>query len=313
MVGAYATKGDRVGLAQRIAERDDGVLLFSLTPPRASTSPEDAQRIADVTLARLEALDVDGLVLYDIDDESDRNPAERPFPYLPTMDPAVFLAENLVSWRRPVVVYRCVGKYDEESMERWLSEQDAADVLSVFVGASSSVKERALELSAAQKLRAEVNPALQLGGVAIPERHSRTGSEHHRMVAKQQAGVSFFVTQVVYDVSAAKSMLSDYFYACADAGLAPVPVIFTLSVCGSMKTVEFLEWLGVDVPPWLRNDLAHADDPLSVSFDQCLATAAELTEFAKRIGTPHCFNVESVSNRRREIEASVELAARMRS
>ena len=83
-------------------------------------------------------------------------------------------------------------------MERWLSEQDAADVLSVFVGASSSVKERALELSAAQKLRAEVNPALQLGGVAIPrERHSRTGSEHHRMVAKQQAGVSFFVTQVV--------------------------------------------------------------------------------------------------------------------
>ena len=65
-------------------------------------------------------------------------------------------------------------------------------------------------------------------------------------------------------------MLSDYFYACADAGLAPVPVIFTLSVCGSMKTVEFLEWLGVDVPPWLRNDLAHADDPLSVSFDQCL-------------------------------------------
>ena len=123
---------------------------------------------------------------HDIDDESDRNPAERPFPYLPTMDPAVFLAENLVSWRRPVVVYRCVGKYDEESMERWLSEQDAADVLSVFVGASSSVKERALELSAAQKLRAEVNPALQLGGVAIPERHSRTGSEHHRMVAKQQ-------------------------------------------------------------------------------------------------------------------------------
>ncbi|GED98835.1 methylenetetrahydrofolate reductase [Gordonia crocea] len=301
-----------MGLAERIADRGDGVLLFSITPPRSSTTPEDAQRIADVTLARLEALDLDGLVLYDIDDESDRNPAERPFPYLPTMDPAVFRDDFLARWRRPVVVYRCVGKYDEEAMERWLAEQDPATVLSVFVGASSRDKERTLELPAAQKLRAEVNPGLKLGGVAIPERHARTGTEHHRMVAKQQAGVSFFVTQVVYDVSAAKSMLSDYYYACREAEVEPVPVIFTLSVCGSMKTVEFLEWLGVDVPRWLRNDLAHADDTLAVSFDQCLAAAAELTRFARRLGTPHGFNVESVSNRRREIEASVELAARLR-
>ncbi|MFT4201125.1 methylenetetrahydrofolate reductase [Gordonia sp. (in: high G+C Gram-positive bacteria)] len=301
-----------MGLAERIAQRGDGVLLFSLTPPRSSTTPDDAQRIADVTLERLQSLDLDGLVLYDIDDESDRNPKERPFPYLPTMDPARFLADHLGGWERPVVVYRCVGKYDEESMERWLAEQDPGNVLSVFVGASTSGKQRALELPAAQKLRAEVNPKLQLGGVAIPERHSRSGSEHLRMVAKQEAGVSFFVTQVVYDVSAAKSMLSDYFYACVDAGIEPVPVIFTLSVCGSMKTVEFLEWLGVDVPRWLRNDLSHADDPLAVSLNQCQVTAAELGAFARRLGTPHGFNVESVSNRRREIEASVELASVLR-
>jgi len=306
-------QGDRtVGLAERIAQRDDGLLLFSITPPRSSTAAGEAQRIADVTLGRLERLDLDGLILYDIDDESDRNPAERPFPYLPTMDPASFLADHFAQWDRPVVVYRCVGKYDEAALEEWLAAQDPARVLSVFVGASTSDKMRVLELPAAQKLSAEVNPALQLGGVAIPERHSRSGTEHHRMVAKQQAGVSFFVTQVVYDVSAAKSMLSDYYYACTEAGLEPVPVVFTLSVCGSMKTVEFLEWLGVDVPRWLRNDLAHAADPLAVSFDQCLSTATELTDFARRLGTPHGFNVESVSNRRREIEASVELAAQLR-
>jgi hypothetical protein len=39
---------------------------------------------------------IDGLVLYDIDDESDRNPNERPFPFLPTMDPAKYLARDLV-------------------------------------------------------------------------------------------------------------------------------------------------------------------------------------------------------------------------
>ncbi len=81
---------------------------------------------------------------------------------------------------------------------------------------------------------------LLLGGVAIPERHSRRDNEHLRLIAKQEAGCRFFVTQVVYDVNAAKNLVSHYRYACEERGLAPVPIVFTFSVCGSMKTLEFL-------------------------------------------------------------------------
>jgi hypothetical protein len=45
-----------------------------------------------------------GLVLYDIDDESDRNPNERPVPFLPTMDPAEYLARDLVRLDVPAIV-----------------------------------------------------------------------------------------------------------------------------------------------------------------------------------------------------------------
>ena len=103
-------------LQRRIAERRGEFLLFALTPPRRATSPEKSQEIADVTLKRLQALDLDGLVLYDIDDESDRNPAERPFPFLPTMDPAEYLSRHLNDWNIPVVVYRAVGKYVEPQL-----------------------------------------------------------------------------------------------------------------------------------------------------------------------------------------------------
>lgn len=306
------SEGEEVGLADRIAGREDGLLLFSITPPRCSTTPEEAQRIADVTIERLAAVDVDGLILYDIDDESDRNPSERPFPYLPTKDPAQFYEQHLGAWDKPVVVYRCVGKYDESELTDWLGAQDPAKVLTTFVGASTGEKATRTNLPTAQKLWHEVAPALQLGGVAIPERHSRGGNEHLRLIRKQQSGTSFFVTQVVYDTSAAKSMVSDYFYACEDAGLTPVPVIFTLSVVGSMKTVEFLEWLGVDVPRFVRNDLAHAADPLATSYDQCILAARELTSFCEQLGIPHGFNVESVSIRKAEIEASVRLASHLR-
>ena len=91
-------------------------MLFALTPPRRATSPEKSQEIADVTAKRLQALDLDGLVLYDIDDESDRNPEERPFPFLPTMDPAEYLSRHLNDWSVPVVVYRAVGKYVESQL-----------------------------------------------------------------------------------------------------------------------------------------------------------------------------------------------------
>src|SRR4051812_13548470 len=286
--------------------------MFSITPPRQASSAEESDRIAKVTIERLRHLDLEALIVYDIDDESDRVIEERPFPYLPTQDPGEFHARHLTAWDRPVVIYRCVGKYSPDELETWLAAQDPQRVSTVFVGASSSSKKTLTSLAEAQSLWRDTRPEVALGGVAIPERHSSTGLEHARMLRKQHDGASFFVTQVVYDADAAKSMVSDYFYACCDTSQVPAPVFFTLSVCGSLRTLAFLEWLGVNVPSWMRNDLKRSGDPLSASFDHCLATARDLAAFCDRLGLPHGFNVESVSIRRAEIDAAVHLAERLR-
>jgi hypothetical protein len=306
---SVAARGD---LLLRIARRDTGLLLFGMTPPRRSSTYGERQRIADVTLERLRPLDLDGLIIYDIADETDRNIHERPFPYLPTVDPADFYTDHLADWVRPVIVYRCVGKYPSADIESWLLTQQPARVASVFVGAPSGSSPVLTDLPRAQALWSRVRPELLLGGVAIPERHAARQQEHRRLIAKQAKGCSFFVTQVVYDVNAAKDLVSDYHYACIEAGVDAVPIIFTLSVCGSMKTLEFLRWLGVVVPRWMENALAHAGDTLSESYDQCLATSHELAAFCDRLNMPYGFNVESVSNRKAEIETTVRLAAHLR-
>ncbi len=301
-----------MGLQRRIISLRGEFLLFALTPPRLSTTPEKAQEIADITFERLDPLGVDGLILYDIDDEADRNPEERPFPFLPTMDPADYLDRHFKSWRTPVVVYRATAKYTEEELRDWIGSQDTANRLAVFVGASSREKRVTTTLRRAQQLRTEVGPDLLLGAVAIPERHTRKGDEHLGLVAKQEAGCSYFVTQVVYDVNAAKNLVSDYAYECRDRRLDPIPIVFTMSVCGSMKTLEFLRWLGVDVPRWIENDLRRAEDTLDASLEHAEATALELMSFCRRLGVPFGINVESVSIRRVEIEASVRLAEGLR-
>ena len=298
---------DSAALRPLVADAAGGVLLFGITPPRLSTPPERIREITAATLARLDFLDVDGLALYDIDDESDRNPEERPFPYLPTMDPAAYHAEYLGEWNRPAVVYRCVGKYTEAELRAWLGMADVDRVLGVFVGASSKDKSVQTRLSQAHILRRDVRPDLSLGGVAITERPD----EHLRLIAKQEAGCAYFISQVIYSVDAAKSMVSDYYYACRDRQLDPKPVLFTLSVCGSAKTLTFLKWLGVDVPRWLENSLLNADDTLAESYEHCLANARDLIAFCRRLGMPFGFLVESVSIRKVEIEASAALAGEL--
>ncbi len=300
-----------MNLQRGIAARSGEHLLFAVTPPRLTTSPQEAAEIARVTLERLRSLLIDGLVLYDIDDESDRNPDERPFPFLPTMDPADYLARDLAGLEVPAIVYRAVGKYPEDRFRSWLEEQDPSRALAVFVGSSSREKAVLTSLARAYELRDQVQPKLPLGGVAISERHARQGDEHFRLIAKQAAGCSFFITQIVYDINAAKDMISDYHYECEVQNLKPVPIMFSFSVCGSLKTLKFLQWLGVTVPRWIENELRHADDTLDASYEQAVATAVDLIAFCRKLGAPFGLNVESVSIRKVEIEASVRLATRL--
>lgn len=292
--------------AQALDDRDP-ILLFGLTPPRASVTPEKADEIAAATLRRLAGIPLDGLVLYDLEDESDRTDEQRPFPFMRTMDPATFLTDHLGAWDKPAIVYRSVGKYAPDDLRAWLEAAPVGQA-SVMVGASTSGKSVRTTLREAQTLRRELRPDMPLGAVMIPERHTERTDEHERLLAKQEAGVSFFVSQVVYDVTASKNVASDYVYACAERGLRPARLVFTLSLCGSTKTLSFLQWLGVDVPRWVQNELVHSPDPLGMSVRHALDTARELRSFCRHLGLPYGFNVESVSNRRAEIGAAVHLA-----
>ena len=163
-------------------------LLFALTPPRSATAADRVQAVADAMIDRLRDLDLDGLILYDIDDEAERNPAQRPFPFAATLDPADFFANNLAAWPTPVIVYRAVAKHSRDDLRSWMSAQDPSQVLTVLVGAASSTTTSATSLTDAQAWSRETNPDLAVGGVAIPERHSRRRDEHRRLLTKQEAG-----------------------------------------------------------------------------------------------------------------------------
>lgn len=286
-------------------------LTYGITPPKISSPEEKRRSIAELQSSRISALPVDALVVYDLQDESSRTDAARPFPFLQAIDPLLYATDYLRAVPQKKIVYRSVSGLDEAGLSEWLAQLEQSGGAAVLVGAPSQEQKVSLGLGDAYRLRSEKFPQLPLGGVLIAERHEARGNEHERVRRKVANGCSFFITQAAYSVSASKGVLSDLHYqAQAQGGRVP-PILLTLSPCGSQKTLEFMGWLGVSVPRWLRNELLHAQDILEKSVELSLAGFQELYEFAQEKGIEVGCNVESVSLAKAEIEASVEMVHRV--
>jgi hypothetical protein len=157
----------KISLAEKLSSRTPGICLYGLAPPKQATPAGQLEGIVAQQLARLGSLPVDGLIVYDIQDETERVSTPRPFPFLPTLNPEVY------------------------------------------------------------------------------------------------------------------ALLS-------------------------------MKWLGIAFPRWLENELRFATDPLARSVELCERIFAEVWDFAREKGIPLGVNVESVSIRKAEIEASVELLQLLR-
>jgi hypothetical protein len=294
-------------LQERLINKESGYLFYGLTPPKTNNEHEKIVAIAQKQMERLKDVSLDALVLYDIQDESSRTDAPRPFPYMPTLAPDDYSNTYLSNLKVPKIIYKSVGKFNQASFRHWLQQNTNSVDCAVFVGSPSKHQDITLSLNDAYKLNQTTGSQMALGGVTIPERHDKKGDEHRRLFDKIDKGCSFFISQCVYSASHAKNFLSDYYYASKEGNRELVPIIFTLTPCGSLKTLQFMEWLGIDIPKWLRNDLQHANDILSKSIDVCNNIAAELVDYSRDKNIPIGFNIESVAIRKEEIEASIQL------
>ncbi len=300
-------------LKEKILRKRSGIITYGLTPPKQDNSIEKIFEIAERQKNRIQNIGIDGLILYDIQEEADRKKEERPFPFLPTISPTEYERNYLNDLSIPKIIYQCVGKYSPDQFSKWLETDSEKEKFAVFVGASSHKQEVRLRLPEAYMLRQKLNGNLILGGVAIPERHIKQSDEHLRIIHKMESGCQFFVSQATFNIEASKNFLSDYYYHCKNLNIEMVPILFTLMPCGSLKTLEFMKWLGISIPRWLKNDLTNSEDILDKSIVLEKMIFQELLDFALEKGIPIGCNIESVSVRKSEIEASIQLVKDIKS
>ena len=296
-------------LRQRLLDASLPVLLYGTTPPRAGTAPEAVDAAASKLAARLGRLPLDGMVVYDIQDESGRTQAPRPFAFSGTLDPRAYARQLAARCGRPAVTYKCVGALDEAGWRAWLDEtarEYGAGCVSI-VGRPTSGVRYPLALSQAIRLAAAHPAGFTVGGVAIAERHTAERSESARLLAKSIEGCRYFISQTVYHAESTLRLLADYARDCRGAGVAPQRVVLTFAPVGREKTLQFLRWLGVRIAPEVAAAILGAPDPLAKSIEICRDNLRRILEGARASEIPLGINVESVSIHRDEIEASVSL------
>ena len=281
-------------------------LLYGTTPPRLGTPPEEVAAAADKLAARLQGLPLDGIVVYDIQDETGRTALPRPFPFTGTLDPREYARLLVERVGKPAITYKSLGDFDEQAWRVWLSESSATKYLSI-VGRPTSGVRYPLSLSRAIRIAADHPAGFTVGGVAIAERHTAERSESARLLAKGLEGCAYFISQTVYHAPPTERLLADYLRDCRGAGIEPRRVVLTFAPCGREKTLAFLRWLGVNVSPETAREILGAARPLAQSIAICRDNLRRILDHPYAAHIPLGVNVESVSINRDEIDASVDL------
>ncbi|MFT3904662.1 MAG: methylenetetrahydrofolate reductase [Niabella sp.] len=289
----------------KIKSGESGVLMYGVTPPKSETTAERVAEIAAKTVARLTALDIDALIVYDVQDESARTSEERPFPFLKALDPFAFASNYLHELKVDKVIYRPAGKFSPEELSDWLGNLQKHRFHPVFVGVPAPDYPVKSTLQEAYRIWEKYSASSVMGAVTIPERHEILKDEDKRMLDKMNAGVSYFISQCIFNVAYAKQLIGDVAKTCQENNVRFPTIVFTLSVCGSLKTLRFMEWLGIHIPGKLKEELKNSDNMLEKSVKVCLDIASELTTLCAEKAIPFGFNIESVAIRKDEIEASV--------
>jgi len=131
------------------------------------------------------------------------------------------------------------------------------------------------------------------GGIAIPSRQI----ESEKLLRKGSNGIEFFTTQVLYDSGKIKKMLKYYDDICRKNKVLPRRILLSFAPVSSKKNIDFLKWLGVEIPKQTETDLINVGTGMTEkSLEIATSILDEILTSNEKLGitVPIGLNVEHI-------------------
>ena len=237
-----------MALHQKILNAAEPVVFYEVIPPSAGSEVELESRLE---LIRDVASQVDAINIPEIREETRNGASKRQMKQ--RMPPREFAQAIRAAVKVETVVNRVTVHECAADQRRWLREgfrkYGIRNVILVG-GESAGVGYPGPSVAEMAALAVEENLPFLLGGITIPH---RTG-EAERVREKQARGIRFFTTQVLLDSKDVVRLVREL------NGL-PVRVLLSFTPVSNEKDLDFLEWLGVEIPPAFRELIRKAGSP----------------------------------------------------
>ena len=220
------------------------VVVYEILPPREKDGTLNSYATNISSL--LSQTHIDAINIPEVRDEVARG--ERPVKNQVRAEPREFgqLLQDIVGIES--IVNRVVVHHKLEEEIIWFEETyNKYEIENLIAVGGESRKIAYPGPSVNQTLQAiKKNEKLDIlcGGISIPSREK----ESLRLIEKSENGSEFFTTQVLYDSSKIIKMISHYQKRCDAQKTFPRRLLLSFAPVSSKKNIDFLKWLGVDIP-----------------------------------------------------------------
>ena len=234
------------------------VVVYEILPTREKDGTIDSY--AEKISSLLSQTHIDAINIPEVHDENERG--ERPIQNLERAEAREFgrLLQDNVGIE--AIVNRVTVHEDLQTQTDWIKETfydyDIENLILVG-GESNNIKYDGPSVnSTSEYITRDLNSGrfdFFCGGITIPSRNV----ESERLLRKGSNGIEFFTTQVLYDSEKIKKMLKHYNDICEKNKVMPRRILLSFAPVSSEKNIDFLKWLGVEIPLQTEKRLSNQD------------------------------------------------------
>jgi len=283
------------------------VVAYEILPPREKDGTLNSY--AEIISSLLSQTHIDAINIPEVHDENGRG--DRPVSNQKRGEPREFgrLLQDIVGVE--AIVNRVVVHMTYDEQMRWVEETNKEfeiENMIIVGGESSSIKYLGPSVN---KMLKSISRGFNsnggdifCGGIAIPSRDK----ESINLIKKAECGSEFFTTQVLYDSAKIIKMIDYYQQQCNELNTFPRRLLLSFAPVSSQKNIDFLKWLGVEIPAETERYLqgrpgSMTERSLDVAIEVLNDTLNYISE--KNLRVPIGLNVEHIMSY--NFQSSVEM------
>lgn len=292
----------------------DRPLLFELIPP-TTDADSSFHREREEHLTNLSnTLDIGALNLPEVQEESKKDEkGERKSDFKERVPPRQYarqLREQFPSL--DFAINRVIVQETKDKQKQWLREtfhDFGIENIVVVGGESSEIDYPGPSVTEGNRMiKQELNnngndgyspTDFRVGNICISTRRKDDFDEPDRMMKKIRSGADFFTTQIVAERESPLSLMEDFSRALEQESMEPPFIFWSFSPIAQQKDVDFLRWLGVNIPDGVESNILDSDSPVEASIAHARDIWEELNELNESLPVtiPMGINVSFMGDR----------------